>query len=93
MQNFTETFTAHIQKQLSDILESLTPAVDRAEAEKKLASLVEEIGLRDDAVKGRAAERINDILNTYQHSLATAQEGVKTELFRLVAQLEYPSRQ
>ena len=93
MQNHTETFTAHIQKQLSDLLESLTPGVDLSEAKNKFALLVEEISLRDTAVKERAVERIADILNTYQHTLVTAHERVKAELFRLVAQLEYPSRQ
>jgi aryl-alcohol dehydrogenase-like predicted oxidoreductase len=88
-----ETFTAHIQNQLSDILESLAPNVDLAEVKPTLALLVEEIGIRDAGVSERTAERIDDILNTYQQSLSAAYERAKAELFRLVAQLEYPSRQ
>jgi hypothetical protein len=88
-----ETFTVHIQKQLAGILESLSPKVDRSEIEKRIVSLIEEINLREDEVKQRAAQRMTDILDTYQHRLTAAHQQVETELFRLIAQLEYPSRQ
>lgn len=88
-----ETFTVHIQNQLAAILEGLATSVDTAEAKNKLMTLANDIGIRDAAVSERTAQRIDDILNTYEHTLITAHERVKAELFRLVAQLEYPSRQ
>lgn len=88
-----ETFTVHIQKELSNILESLEPKLALTETKGKLVSLMGEIGIRDADTRERSLERITSTLNTYHDALATAYEHVRAELFKLVAQLEYPSRQ
>lgn len=87
-----ESFTVHIQKQLSDILESLEPKIDLAQTKDRLVSLTGEIGIRDADILARSLERITNILDLYHDSLNHAYTYVKAELFKLVSQLEYPSR-
>jgi polyhydroxyalkanoate synthesis regulator phasin len=88
-----ESFTAHIQQQLHDILNDLEPRIPIEETREKLETLFTELGIRDAAIQERAVKQLKDILQKYQHTLTTSYEQAKHDLFKLVAQLEYPSRQ
>lgn len=88
-----EGFTVHIQQRLAELLAQLIPSVDLQSTEAKLEALFEEIGFRNHETRERALQRLEAILEEYQQGLTETYEQTKAALFKLVAQLEYPSRQ
>jgi hypothetical protein len=88
-----EGFTEHIQRQLQDILDELEPRINTQNTREKLEVLFTDIGIHEDAIYKRAVQQLTDILQQYQQGLTATYEQTKASLFKLVAQLEYPSRQ
>ena len=85
--------TVRIQQRLHELLGNAAPRVDLVDMKAKLEALLDDIGFRNRETQERAMKQLEEILEHYQQSLTDTYEQTKRDLFKLVAQLEYPSRQ
>ncbi|UCH27617.1 MAG: hypothetical protein JSV66_08270 [Trueperaceae bacterium] len=87
-----EVLDRSVRTRLNEILAEVGPEVDIDSVRTELEELCDRIGYRGIATHQRTFERILDILGRYCLSVQVARHKLNDDLFRLVAQLEYPSR-
>ncbi len=90
-----KSHSEQLRERLMEVLQDLAPGVDVLyikSADDQLQELFAEIGYKDDETRDRVILRMRELLDAYQQTVNLAQHHLSEDMFKLMAQLEYPSR-